>query len=143
MIKIRNMEEMEKYYLKETNTYVFEDDVEFLCDVNVKSNLKAFGINAYGINAYNIYACDINADDIDAWDIKARNVKAWEVNAWEITAHNIRVHKIEALDIDAYNISYFVLCFAYYNIHCNSIRGRHPNSKHFVLEGELIVRGEK
>ena len=143
MITIKNKEEMDKYYLKETNTYVFEDDVEFLCDIDVKSNIKAFGINACNIHACNIYACDINADDVDAWNIKARNIKAWDVNAWDITAYDIKVHRIESLNIDAYNISYFVLCFAYYNIRCNSIKGRHPNSKHFVLEGRLSVKGEK
>ena len=108
MITIEDMEEMKEYYVEETNTYLFEDDVEFLFDVDVLSNIAA----------YNIYA-----DNIDAWNINAAN--------------------IEALDIKANDISYYAVCFAYKNIECNTIKGRRENSRHFVLDGELIVGGKK
>ena len=111
MITIRNMLEMKEYYVKEVNTYEFNDDVEFLCDIYVQANIKA----------NNITASDINAWNIDSNDINARNIKAW----------NIRAN----------TISYFAVCFAYENIHCNSIKGRHTNSKHFVLYGKLVVKG--
>ena len=60
--------------------------------------------------------------------MKANNIKAGNINAWNVNANDI---------------SYYAVCFAYNHIHCNSIEGRRENSKHFVLEGELIVRGEK
>ena len=108
MITIEDMEEMKEYYVEETNTYLFEDDVEFLFDVNVLSN-------------------------IDAYNISANNIDAWNINAVNI----------DALNINANTISYYAVCVAYNNIHCNSIQGRRANSKHFVLDGELIVGGKK
>ena len=88
MITIRNKDEMEKYYIEEVETVVFNDDVEFLCDINVKANIYAYNIKAS-------------------------------------------------------NINYYVICFSYNNIECNSIKGRYPNSKHLVLDGELIIKGEE
>lgn len=108
MITIENMEEMKEYYVEEKNTYVFDDDVDFLFDVNVLSHIEAFDINVENIKAWNINACNINA-----------------------------------LNIDANNISYYAVCFAYDSIRCNSIVGRRMNSKHFVLDGELVVGGNK
>ena len=108
MITIKNEKQMKKYYVKKANTYVFEDDVEFLCDVNVEANIKALNINARNIYAY---------------DIKALNINAWNINA--------------------NNIIYFAVCFAYRNIKCNSIEGRFPNAKHFVLIGKLIIKGDE
>ena len=102
MIFIRNKEEMKKYYVKQTNTYVFNDNVEFLFDVEVYANIKAY--------------------DIRAWNIKADNINAKNINALDI--------------------SYYAVCFAYKNIECNSIKGRRKNAKHFVLDGELVVKGK-
>ena len=69
MITIRKQEEMEKYYVKEINAYMFNDNVEFLCDVNVEANIIANNIKACDIRAY-----DINALDIIAGDINANNI---------------------------------------------------------------------
>ena len=70
MITINNLEEMKKYYDKQTNTYVFDDDVEFIIDIKVESDIKAWDIKALDINACNINACDIDAYNINANDIK-------------------------------------------------------------------------
>jgi hypothetical protein len=64
MITINSQKEMEKYYVKESNTYVFNDEVEFKCNIYVKSNINAYDINADNINAYNINAYNIDANDI-------------------------------------------------------------------------------
>ena len=69
MITIHNLEEMKKYYDKQLNTYVFDDDVEFTIDIDVESDINAWNIEARDINARDIYARDINAYDIDAWNI--------------------------------------------------------------------------
>ena len=148
MITIRNKEEMEEYYVRQVNTYVIEDDVEFLFDVNVESNIRAYNIKAFNINAYNINANNINAYNSTAWDIRALNIKAYHIKALDIKANDIKAHNISAWNIEAFNIKandilYFAVCFAYRNIECNSIKGRYPNAKHFVLDGELIIGGKK
>lgn len=121
MIKEFNkLEELEKYYNKETNTYVFKENnvyldlVVFNFDLDVKAT----------INANNIKARDINARDINAWNINARDIYANDINAYNINANNI---------------SYYAVCYAYHNIKCNSIKGRRKNAKHFVLDGKLEV----
>ena len=124
---------MKKYYVKKVNTYVFEDDVEFLCDVDVEANIdawniKACNIYAHDINALNVEAYDINSDTIDANDIRAMDIGAFEIKSWSIKARDI---------------SYFTVCYAYKDIECNSINGIIPNSKHFVLDGKLIIKGDE
>ena len=126
MTKIFNsLEEIQKYYNKESNTYIFKEYdmyinlVIFNFDLNVKSNIYAWNIYARNINALNINAKDICACYIDANDIK--------------------VHDINAANINANNINYYAVCYAYENIKCKSIKGRKYNSKHFVLDGKLEV----
>ena len=133
MIILRNREEMEKYYVKEVNTYVFKDNVEFLFEVEVKAHIKAHNIKIHNIKAWNI----------NAFDIKAENINACNIIALDINADNIKAENINAYDINADNINYYAVCFASANIECNTIKGRRPNAKHFVLDGELIVRGEE
>ena len=112
MIKeFNSLEEIEKYYNEETNTYVFKENEEYI-------DLVVFNFNLY-VTA-NINACDISAWNISAWNIKARD--------------------INARNIYADNIDYYALCFAYYNIKCKSIIGRRENAKHFVLYGTLEVK---
>ena len=101
---------------------------DLICDFNIDinahiinaRNIKSININAWGINARNINACDINARDINACDINAGNINAGNINAG--------------------NINYYAVCFAYYNIKCKSIKGRRENYKHFVLDGEIIIK---
>lgn len=152
MIVIENTEEMKKYYNEETNTYVFDDDVEFVVGVCVDSNIVALNIIASDINAYNITACDINARDINAEDIIAgdinvRDIIAGDIIAGDIDTRNIDARNINACDINAYdihakNILYHAVCFAYKNIICETIKGKRDNAKHFVLDGKITI-GEK
>ena len=162
MIKeFNNLEEMGRYYDKDTNTYVFKEngeciDIKFNFNLNVDASIKAWNITAndinvndikaYDIDAGNIETCDINASDIKACNIKAFDINAWNVIANDIHALDIKVKNIKANDIyagninawniDANDISYWALCFAY-NIKCKSIKGRRKNAKHFVLDGKL------
>ena len=128
MILIYREKEMKKYYNKKINTYVFDDDVEFAFDVNVKSHIKGRDIYANNINAFNVEANDIMAGNINVCDINANDIKAYNIDALGITANDI---------------SYFAVCFAYDRICCNYIKGIHPKAKHFVLDGELIIGGKK
>ena len=113
MIKIFNsLEEIKKYYDKETNTYVFKENGEYI-------DLVVFNFDL-----------DINAN-IDAMDIKAKNINVLDIDSTDMNA----------LHINANDISYFAVCFAYNNIKCKSIKSksRRINAKHFVLDGKLEV----
>lgn len=73
-----------------------------------------------------------------SWNITARNINARDIDVWNITAWNI-----DACNIYAKDILYYAVCFAYRNILCDSIKGERVNARHFVLDGELIVRSEQ
>ena len=118
MIILKNEEEMQKYYVKKLNTYAFNDNVVFLFDVKIMSHIRAWNINARNIISMDITANDIMACDIRAWNIKSRNINARVINYDEV-------------------------CYAYYDIYCNRITGKYTKSKHFVLYGELLVKGEE
>lgn len=128
MTKIFNsLDEIQKYYNEESNTYIFKEYgiyinlVIFNFNLNVKSNIYAWNIYARNINALNIHAKDICVCYLDANDIK--------------------VHDINAQRINANNISYYAVCYAYENIKCKSIKGRKNNAKHFVLDGHIYIDG--
>ena len=143
--EFNNLEEIEKYYNKETNTYVFNENgkyidlVVFDFDLNVEANIKALDINAYDIYAMNINSMNIDACDIKAYDIYARNINACNIDAMNINSMNIDACDIKAYDIKANDISYYAICVAYKDIRCKSIKGIRENAKHFVLNGVLEV----
>jgi len=62
-----------------------------------------------------------------------------EGGLWDIDALNINANNIYANNIDALNINYYAVCFSYYSIKCNSIKGRRNNSKHFCLDKEIEI----
>ena len=124
MITFNSIEEIKKYYNKNTNTYEFiEDDtlldVKFAFDLEINGNIKA--------------------RDIKAWDIKAQNIRAYDINALDINALDINANVINARNIKAGDITYYAVCFAYRNIECLSIKGLIVNAKHFVLNGEIKI----
>ena len=138
--EFNKLEEIQKYYDKETNTYIFKEDgkdidlVIFNFDLRINAHIKA-----YDIKAYNIVVCNINALNIEAFDIIASNIQCEDINAFNITAFNINAGDIDANEIKARDISYWGVCFAYKNIICTSIKGRKENHKHFVLDGSIKV----
>ena len=160
MIKEFNkLEEIEKYYNKETNTYVFKEDGEWIdlvvfnFDLRIGSNIKAHDINAHHICASDIDVLNINANYIDADDIhtdnfiarviKVRNIVAGIINVVNINAYDIDATAIMAGNIKAHNIKYFTVCFAEKDIICNSIKGKRAGTKHFVFDGKLEVKNER
>ncbi len=158
MLVFKNLEEMEPYLDKKTDTYRFEDVVQFCFDLRSDSNISAWDINAWNIdagdiNAWNIDAADIDATDIDvgdinAWNIDAANINAGDINAGDINAANINAGDIKAGDINANNINYYAVCIAYQTFSCMSVRGRRKNAIHACLDGEIeykemSVREEK
>ena len=156
MKEFNKLEEIEKYYNKETNTYIFHEDevytVKFHFNLKVDANIDAPNIEGRDIKANNIEAWDITVSDIialdiDAGDIRANNINARDIKAFDIrAATNINAHNIKAFDIkvgkniNANKISYYAVCFAYDSITCRSIKGRRKNAKHFVLDGKLARR---
>lgn len=172
MKEFNSLEEIQKYYNEETNTYVFKENdkyihmVVFTFDLRVKANIDAYNIKAKDIcakwiKAYNIEPYDVNhpnnttieaidikannifAGDIRVVDIDAYDIKANDIRTIDIKANDINAHNIEAWDIKAENISYFAVCFAYGDIICKSIKGRRENCKHFVLDGVLEIMEDK
>ena len=126
--EFNSLEEIKKYYDKDTNTYIFKEDDEYIDLVVFNFNLNT----SANIVAWDINAWDINVNDIDVCDITARNINANDICAWDIIAS----------DINAKDISYFAVCYAYKNIICKSIKGRAPTTNHFVLYGKLEVENE-
>lgn len=133
MKEFNSIDEMMPYYDEEKDLFYIEDDIKLNFDLDgawwdiTARNINAMNIDALDINAMNINAVDITARNINACDINARNINAYDINAWEINAKDI---------------SYYAVCFAYKNILCDSIEGTRENARHFVLDGELIVKGE-
>lgn len=139
----KNLEKMKPYYNEKTNTYEFIENgcpidivIDFELDIN--SNICAWDIKAGNINAW-----DINAGDIKAWDINAWDINAWDINADNINASNIKAEDIRAENINANNILYSSVCYARSKFVCNSIKGTRPNSKHFCLDSEIVIKGDK
>ena len=141
MIEIfNNLEEIQKYYDKETNTYIFkENDIfidtiifNFTLEVNANIrggnirawDIKAFDIRATNISCSNIMAIDIDARNIDALNITAKDIIALNIDALNITARNINVDNIFAKSIDARGeIDCYDTCVASEYIKCKSIIG--------------------
>ena len=127
--EFNSLQEIQKYYNKETNTYVFKEDgcyielVKFNFDLQINSNIDAL--------------------DIDALDIEAGDIIANNINANDINSRNIIANEIIANDIFANEINYYALCIAYKNIKCKSIEGERENHKHFVLDGVLEVEDDR
>lgn len=155
MIKeFNSLKEIQEYYDKETNTYIFKeygehiDLVIFNFNLNVDANIEAYSINACDIlardiNAYNIKADNINANNINVNHIKAHNIYANDIKVKNIKANDIAAGDINAWNIDACNISYYAVCFAYNSIKCKSITSKRENHKHFVLDGKLEVEEDE
>ena len=155
MVKeFNSLEEIEEYYDKETNTYIFKENGEhidlviFNFDLNVEANIEAYDIETCDINVWNINACNIKANNIYANNINANHIKAHNIYALDIKVKNIIANDISAGDINAWNIeacdiSYWAVCFAYNSIKCKSITSIRENHKHFVLDGELVVEEDE
>lgn len=107
MLVFNNLEEMEPYLDKKTDTYRFDGVVQFCFDLRSDSS--------------------INARNIKALNIDAANIDAWNINAWNINARNIK-----ALDIN-----YYAVCIAYQTFSCRSVRGTRKNAIHACLDGEI------
>ena len=141
MVKeFNSLEEIQKYYEKGNNAYIFTENGDYIdlvvlnFNLNVGANIEAWDIKAWNINCLNINADNINAYYINARDITASNIKTYNLNAWHINCLDIN-----AWNIDACDISYWAVCFAYNSIKCKSITSKRENHKHFVLDGVLEV----
>ena len=122
MLIFNNLEEMKAYYVEETNTYVFKDDVTINFPLSICAHIDALNITAW---------------DIRAWDIRAGDITTGDITAWDIRAGDIYAEYIDAGHIDAENISYWAICIAHYSFKCKSVKGRRDNSIHKCLDQEI------
>lgn len=132
-----SLEEIQKYYDRKRNTYIFEEDGNYLglvifnFDLNVKANIRALNIIGRDIKVLNITSLDIRCGDIDALDIvagninanniKVRDIDAFDIDAANIIARDIDVDNIKARNVNARDINYYVECDATENIKCKTI----------------------
>ena len=111
MIKeFNSLEEIQKYYEKGNNAYVFTENGDYIdlvilnFNLNVDANIEAWDIKAWNIVCLNINADNINAYYINARDINASNIKTYNLNAWHINCLDINAWDIVSRDINAGDI---------------------------------------
>ena len=135
---------------------ILEKDTQFNESIDVRGNI--IGINGTqrslivkgDIKACNIIVHNLSANNVCAWGIKASNITANDISmSGDITAidiiatGDISAEDIKTWNISAKNIKYYGVCYAYQNINCKSIKGESKHAKHFVLDGELVVKEKK
>lgn len=107
--EFNGLDEIQKYYDEETNTYIFKENDEYIDLIIFNFNLEVnANIKAYDIHARNINGRDIKVGNIRAWAIKANNIDAYDLDCCDdivvknINACSINAHDIEADDIKTY-----------------------------------------
>ena len=156
MVRVfNNLKEIEKYYNKETDTYIFRGKnfvgkVILNFDLNIESNIEAHNVRGTSITAKNIHALNISAWEINAYDIesrcidvgviRARDIYTSTIEAMDIYARDINAtFGIDAINIYARDIVYTASCSAYEDFKCNSIKCGHQIPLHYSLYGKLEV----
>ncbi|MGH7234421.1 MAG: hypothetical protein ACREF7_03195 [Candidatus Saccharimonadales bacterium] len=118
---------------------VLEADTEFGESIIVEGSILGKDGARYNLRVKG----DLSAQNVSARNVSARNIVVRDVSAWNVSARNVSAGDISAGDISAKGkISYYGVCFAYYNIKCKSIKGSRKNAKHFVLDGKVEISGE-
>lgn len=51
----------------------------------------------------------------------------------------LKTGNLKANHINAKDINYCAVCYAYRYIKCGTIKGKHPNAKHFCLDGTVEI----
>lgn len=94
MIVIEEENEVGEYYEEATDTYVFDDDVTFGCNVFVSGNIHASGdIETTGIIGCigNIFCNNIRAKEIITRGIRARTITTDRLMARTIKSNDIYI----------------------------------------------------
>ena len=118
--------------VKEDNISI-NKDIYINCDIELDANIKCK-------NIYSEYSLTIG--DLDALNVEVNNLTVNKIRATNLKVVSISARNIEILnEIKANRISYYAVCFACNNIECNTIKGERINSKHFSLDGKVIING--
>lgn len=104
MLVFKNLEEMEPYLDKKTDTYRFEDVVQFCFDLRSDSNISAWNIDAWDINAANInyYAVCIAYQTFSCMSVRGKRKNAIHAcldGEIEYKEMSVRDEKGEAADV--------------------------------------------
>ena len=104
MLVFKNLEEMEPYLDKKTDTYRFEDVVQFCFDLRSDSNISAWDINALNIDAANInyYAVCIAYQTFSCMSVRGKRKNAIHAcldGEIEYKEMSVREEKGEAADV--------------------------------------------
>jgi hypothetical protein len=95
-----------------------DDDVKIECDVNIRASIICQNLNCW----------DLNCEDLDCGDLNCQNLNCWDLNCQ---------------NLDCGDLDYYAIAVAYYKSKCESVKGRRSNSKHFCLDSEVIITGDK
>ena len=99
--KFECLDEIKKYYVKEINTYMFEENGRFL---NVIF-LFDFKVNA------NIFVNNIKAKDIVCLELSAVNLDVYDIHAHRIIANNIEAISVNVQDKIVYSGKLNIRCY--------------------------------
>ena len=154
--EFNKLEEMKRYYHKDTNTYVFKeggsyiDLVVFKFSLNVQANIESCDIDACDIKAHNIIAGEIrayniDANDISAGDINAHNINAiGDINSWDIKACNINANNLDwfgGRPIFDYDFSLYLNNELVNNLVIpNTVKKLHLNSRSHIISSVWISK---
>jgi len=109
-------------------------------DLKVKGNILGKGGERFNLivkgnlDCWNLNCWNLNCCDLDCYDLDCMNLNCCDLDCGDLNCMNLDCKE---------NVSYYAVCFAYNNIKCKSIEGRRDNSKHFVLDGEIIIDNEE
>ena len=106
------------------------------------NNIDCHNITCLDINCRNITCHNITCLDINCLDINCLDIDCLDINCLDIDCHDIDCNDIICNNIDCCGIRYYAVCVAYKNIRCKTIVGRRKNSRHFVLDGKIEIRGD-
>ncbi len=101
-----------------------ESDMTFKENLIVKGNI--FGKNGKKFNL----------------EVKG-NLEGHNLTCLDLKCHNLDCLDLECENLDCMNLSYFAVAIAYKSFKCNSVKGKRKNSKHFCLDSEIEITGEK
>ena len=98
-------------------------------DLTVEGNIRCKG-GKWDLNCKNLDCRDLNCWDLNCGDLNCRDLNCWDLNCKNLNCWSLK----------AKNVSYYGVAFAYHSMEVESIKGRRDNSKHFCLDGEIILK---
>jgi hypothetical protein len=94
------------------------------------------------INAI-IICRNLNCRNLNCWDFNCRNLNCWNLNCMDLNCKDLDCRDLNCENLNCRNLSYYAVAFAYESFKCKSVKGRRNNSKHFCLDSEVKIKGDR